>query len=46
MTLTDDTGTIASGVDEVRFIFKAASHEGTHPGLLIREIDVEGAAAE
>jgi hypothetical protein len=42
LTLTDDTGTLASGVDAVRFIFAAASFEGKHAGLVIREIDVEG----
>ena len=42
ITLTDDTGVIASGVDAVRFTYAVASFGGT-AGLVIREIDIDGA---
>ncbi len=43
ITLTDDTGVIASGVDAVRFTFAQASFAGT-TGTVVREIDIDGVA--
>ncbi|HBE70763.1 MAG TPA: hypothetical protein DDW52_21675, partial [Planctomycetaceae bacterium] len=43
ITLTDDSGLIASGVDEIRFVYSQNTFSG-FSGVLLREIDIEGVA--
>ena len=44
VTVTDSTGVIASGVDQLRFTYRQTGGWGGAAGLVIRELDVEGAA--
>lgn len=46
VTISDDGGDLlASGVDEIRFVYNETGTWGTAAGLVIREIDVTGAAS-
>lgn len=45
VTISDDAGeSIATGVDEIRFIYHETGTWGTSAGVLIRELDVQGFA--
>jgi len=44
VTVTDNTGVIASGVDQLRFTYRQTGTWGSSPGAVIRELDVEGVA--
>ncbi|MCA9247201.1 MAG: PEP-CTERM sorting domain-containing protein [Planctomycetales bacterium] len=45
VSLTDDTGRIATGVDQLRFTFRQTGAWGTSAGFVLREIDVFGTAS-
>ncbi|MEP4078003.1 hypothetical protein [Haloferula sp.] len=42
VVIDDSSGTLASGVDSIRFTFSAPLIGGTAPGTVVREIDVFG----
>ena len=44
VTLTDDTGRIATNVDQLRFTFRQTGAWGNAAGFVLRELDVLGAA--